>query len=579
MEFSKKNTGRKVGFRAETSVHKGGLAPEEEVPQRADENVQGSRKNKSDRDWDKAKVVDDSLLIEKSAFAPVLKLVSKILFGIILSVVVFFATSISQVGYLVLFQGLSDSCTDCQFSNKVNVSYITPDNLTATIMEKLNETAAESNAVLRERSEDEAENIMKEMMQRCVAIGQLCILLVPHIHMFLTGTYFFLFKQIHRKADTFRELSFFLMLVRTIIETGLFAVFSLLIVPRLSYITVLSLGFSQMFVPAIIRLLFDSKGKSQEKKTPTEGENRQEKKSPILNSIFNGVAKCFVFVIFIIHFALIGYNAYVQGLDELWMGLLYLYIIWSSLKYAGNYLKIDNPIFPVNKNFETHCMRSWIASIFQIITTLTAVFLTRKDNIFESRLSQIDPNYQGYYDFAELDDFETSFTQFCVLYGFCIWFAKFISVLAIRLKLQYNSFVIPVYLSFAGVFFVYHFYEIKITLFYIGNGETEFHSALNISRLDDINKMWDSSEALGSVDTTKLLVITGAAIPAAAYPLACFGTGFIVFLFVTWHVFKDQSTHYALERDLMFNPHYEIGFQGTNIMLNRRKKRTKTYKR
>ena len=57
-------------------------------------------------------------------------------------------------------------------SYKVNVSYITPDNLTATIMEKLNETAAESNAVLRERSEDEAENIMKEMMQRCVAIGQ-----------------------------------------------------------------------------------------------------------------------------------------------------------------------------------------------------------------------------------------------------------------------------------------------------------------------------------------------------------------------------------------------------------------------
>ena len=92
--------------------------------------------------------------------------------------------------------------------------------------------------------------------------------------------------------------------------------------------------------------------------------------------------------------------------------------------------------------------------------------------------------------------------------------------------------------------------------------------AMSISQLDDIAGMWSST----SSDTyTGLLEISGQKIPAAAYPLVCFGTGFIVFMFVTWHVFKDQSTHYALERDLMFNPPYEIGFQGANLMLNRRR--------
>ena len=117
-----------------------------------------------------------------------------------------------------------------------------------------------------------------------------------------------------------------------------------------------------MFVPAIIRLLFDFKGKKTE--------NGTEKKSKTCFAILNGVIRFFVFIMFLVHFAVIGYNAYIRDLDETLIALLYLYIIWSSLKYAANYLKVDNKIFPPNKNFETDCMRSWIASIFQIISKI-----------------------------------------------------------------------------------------------------------------------------------------------------------------------------------------------------------------
>jgi len=101
--------------------------------------------------------------------------------------------------------------------------------------------------------------------------------------------------------------------------------------------------------------------------------------------------------------------------------------------------------------------------------------------------------------------------------------------------------------------------------------------AMNISQLNDLAQMWEtnltSSESYVGLDISRLIKISeDQTIPSAAYPMVCFGTGFIVFMFVTWHVFKDQSTHYALERDLMFNPPYEIGFQGANLMLNRRKK-------
>ena len=108
---------------------------------------------------------------------------------------------------------------------------------------------------------------------------------------------------------------------------------------------------------------------------------------------------------------------------------------------------------------------------------MIAVFIIRQDNIFKSPWSNPDyADYEGNYDLTGVNNFESSFAQFCVLYGFIIWFAKFVSVLAMRLKLQYNSFVFPVYLSFVGLFFLYHFYEIEITLFDIGNGEKEFHS-------------------------------------------------------------------------------------------------------
>ena len=58
-------------------------------------------------------------------------------------------------------------------------------------------------------------------------LKKLCILLVPQIHMFLTGIYFFKFKHIYKKARSFKEPSFIFMLLRTSIESALFAVFRL----------------------------------------------------------------------------------------------------------------------------------------------------------------------------------------------------------------------------------------------------------------------------------------------------------------------------------------------------------------
>ena len=101
--------------------------------------------------------------------------------------------------------------------------------------------------------------------------------------------------------------------------------------------------------------------------------------------------------------------------------------------------------------------------------------------------------------------------------------------------------------------------------------------AMTISQLNDLADMretyFNSSQTYDGLVISRLIKISeDQRIPSAAYPMVCFGTGFIVFMFVTLHVFKDHSTHYALERDLMFNPPYEIGFQGANLMLNRRKK-------
>ena len=150
-----------------------------------------------------------------------------------------------------------------------------------------------------------------------------------------------------------------------------------MIVPQLPHITVLSIGLSQMFVPAIIRIFFDFKEESKEKKTEENGKKKenagevpQEKTSKTCLTILKIITRFFVFIMFLVHFAVIGYNAYIRGLDEHWIALLYLHIIWSSLKYAGNYLKVDNKISPPKKNFETDYMRSWIASIFQIISKI-----------------------------------------------------------------------------------------------------------------------------------------------------------------------------------------------------------------
>ena len=107
---------------------------------------------------------------------------------------------------------------------------------------------------------------------------------------------------------------------------------------------------------------------------------------------------------------------------------------------------------------------------------MAAVLIIRQDSIFKSPWSKFDPDYEDDYKQPGLDNFESSFIQFCILYGFIIWFVKFMSVLAMRLKLQYNAFVLPVYLSIVGLFLIYHFYELEITLFDIGNGEREFHS-------------------------------------------------------------------------------------------------------
>ena len=78
-----------------------------------------------------------------------------------------------------------------------------------------------------------------------------------------------------------------------------------------------------MFVPAIIRLLFDFKERSRMKKTPEEnkvlGENegKVHKKKNLCSKIcfgtLNVVVKFVVLIMFLIHFAVIGFNLYVQG--------------------------------------------------------------------------------------------------------------------------------------------------------------------------------------------------------------------------------------------------------------------------
>lgn len=54
------------------------------------------KKSKVKKKWDQTKIVDQSLLIEKSSFQPIFKLGSKILFGLVLFGVVLLTTSIRK---------------------------------------------------------------------------------------------------------------------------------------------------------------------------------------------------------------------------------------------------------------------------------------------------------------------------------------------------------------------------------------------------------------------------------------------------------------------------------------------------
>jgi len=54
------------------------------------------KKTRAKKKWDQTKIVDESLLVEKSSFQPIFKLGSKILFGLILFGAVLLTTSIRK---------------------------------------------------------------------------------------------------------------------------------------------------------------------------------------------------------------------------------------------------------------------------------------------------------------------------------------------------------------------------------------------------------------------------------------------------------------------------------------------------
>ena len=85
-------------------------------------------------------------------------------------------------------------------------------------------------------------------------LNKLCILLLPQIHMFLTGIYFFKFKHIFKHARKFGEPSFYFMLIRNILESALFAVFRL--DTNCRYLKLLCFFQVQTtFIVAVIKLL------------------------------------------------------------------------------------------------------------------------------------------------------------------------------------------------------------------------------------------------------------------------------------------------------------------------------------
>lgn len=188
-------------------------------------------------------------------------------------------------------------------------------------------------------------------------------------------------------------------------------------VPKLNHVTLLSLTFSQTFVPIIIRLISQVTKQQETVKQETEKQRRKSAQMPddfdpkdfeppkkiFCSSFLSAVIQFFVVLIAILHFALIGYNCYVQGMDAAWIAILYVYIIWSSVKYGANYINFKDlstkteynqrgnkdsvtdeqtistsnswvyhffpePNWSKNEMVETQYMRSFVASLLHIIS-------------------------------------------------------------------------------------------------------------------------------------------------------------------------------------------------------------------
>ena len=188
-------------------------------------------------------------------------------------------------------------------------------------------------------------------------------------------------------------------------------------VPKLNHVTLLSLSFSQTFVPIIIRLISQVTKQQETVKQETEKQRRKSAqmaddfdpkdfeppKKNFCSSFLSAVFRFFVVLIAILHFALIGYNCYVQGMDAAWIAVLYVYIIWSSVKYGANYINFkdlstkteynqrgnkdsvtDEPTISTSNSWvyhffpepnwskdemvETQYMRSFVASLLHIIS-------------------------------------------------------------------------------------------------------------------------------------------------------------------------------------------------------------------
>lgn len=142
---------------------------------------------------------------------------------------------------------------------------------------------------------------------------------------------------------------------------------SLLVVPKLNHLSLLSISFSQTFVPAIIHLASsinkqqESGRRREEIRRKSEANSEQFKredfevpKKNTWQTVIVGFFRALLVLIAILHFVLIGYNCYVQNLDVVWIAILYAYIIWSSIKYGANYMQFkDESAKDVSKQSRT----------------------------------------------------------------------------------------------------------------------------------------------------------------------------------------------------------------------------------